>query len=75
MILIDVEGCLMISSDNPLDFFVLFKIVNNFEYSHLQNDFYHENRSKQMFSAVSLLNSGEVMYLSWLWSVIFSFFD
>ena len=28
---------------------MLSEILNNFEYHHLQNDFYHENRLNQMF--------------------------
>ena len=56
-------GGLIVSSENPLDFhdkillvvgviskfYISVEKLNNFEYHHLQNDFYHENRLNQMF--------------------------
>ena len=62
-ILLDVVEGLILASDNPFDFhdkillspaltvlkyLLTFEILNNFEYHHLQNDFYHKNRLNQI---------------------------
>ena len=63
--LLDVVGGLLLSSDNPLDFYdkiilglslavlkylyALVEILTNFGCHLLQNDFYHENRPNKMF--------------------------
>ena len=61
----DVEGGLVVSADNPLDFhdeiynvlsislkyFLLVEIINNFVCHLLQNDFCQENNSNRVFLA------------------------
>ena len=40
---------MIISITKRFKIYMLSEILNSFEYPHLQNDFYHENRFNQMF--------------------------